>query len=480
MTLKVLLIQPSHRDCIQTLFSIYNTEEGIGFKPPIGLLYIATAIRKMTEHQVDLLDCQLDDIHQGNILEHVKERYDVVGISAWTDFWFQAHGMGKKIKEKYPETHLVYGGPHVNIFPEELLKFPFVDSIILGDGELPIIQLLDKLSGKASLSENKGAIKGIYFAGENPKQFEPFICEDLDSLPIPDRTLLPIERYSSVLSADEYVTTMVTSRGCPFKCVYCKLAFQRPVSRSAESVIAEFREIARLGIKEVEVYDDTFNWSHKRTKAICEGVLKEGIRFKWAVRDRVDRADDEVYALLRKAGCYRVHLGVETGSDRVMKLAKKKISVEQVRKGVALAKKHRFVILTYFMFGLPGETWEDAIKTFDLALELDTDYAEFSITIPYPGTESYDESLKEGIIPEDYWRHFTQSPTPCFMIPYVIENLMGKKELTEIRDIAIKKFYFRPKYMLRELFKVRSMGEFMKKAKMGLGLFNILREKFVR
>src|SRR3989338_1584221 len=100
--LKVLLIQPSNRDCVKTLFSIYNTDEGIGFKPPIGLLYIATAVKEMTSHYVEILDCQLEGVHQGNILEFIKDSYDVIGVSAWTDFWYQSLEIAKKLKERYP------------------------------------------------------------------------------------------------------------------------------------------------------------------------------------------------------------------------------------------------------------------------------------------------------------------------------------------------------------------------------------------
>jgi len=472
--LKLLLIQPSTKDCVRTLFSIYNTEEGIGYKPPIGLLYIATTVNQKSSHSAKILDCQLDDVNHENVLDYIDEDYDVIGISAWTDFWFQAVNIAKKIKEKYPRVHLNMGGPHVNVFPEEVLRFDCVDSVILGDGEYPMVNLLEYLSKPKELSKR---IDGVYFKEEQYTEFRPFICEDLDSVPIPDRTLLPVERYKSVLSSNAYITTMISSRGCPFKCVYCKLEFQRPKSRSAASVVEEFKQIDALGIKEVEIYDDTFNWDHKRTREICEGILENNLKTKWSVRDRVDRAEDGIYGLMKKAGCYRIHLGVETGVDRVLKAIKKKITTEQAKKAIELAKKYKFVILTYFMFGLPEETVEDAKKTIDFALELNTDYAEFSITIPYPGTESYEGSLRDGIIPRDYWREFTRDPSPNYVIPYVIENLISKDELIELRNESIQRFYFRPRYMIREFFRIRNFKELGRKIEMGLGLLDIVKKK---
>ena len=132
------------------------------------------------------------------------------------------------------------------------------------------------------------------------------------------------------------------------------------------------------------------------------------------------------------------------------------------------------------MYGLPGETLEDAYRTIDFALELNTDYAEFSITIPYPGTEAYENALKQKIIPVDYWLNFTMNPNPSFEIPYVIENLISKKELIRLRDQSVKRFYFRLSYLFNELKKVKTITEFLQKFKMGLGLFNLLRGEYTR
>jgi radical SAM superfamily enzyme YgiQ (UPF0313 family) len=401
----------------------------------------------------------------------------VIGISGWTDFWYQALNMAKELKESFPYTHMVMGGPHANIFAKEILKFDFIDSVIMGDGEIPMVKLLSRIAGDDHGSDE---IEGVYFRDHEYKEYIPYVHKDLDSLPVPDRTLLPFERYTSVLSPNKFVTSMITSRGCPFQCVYCKLDFQRPVCRSAESVIKEFEIINDLGIKEVEVYDDTFGWNHKRTIDICNGLLSKNLKLKWTIRDRADRANEEVLILLKKAGCYRIHFGVETGSDRLLKICKKGVVNEQVRSAFKLAKKHRFDILAYFMYGLPGETIEEARRTLDFSIELDPDYAEYSITIPYAGTELYENALKEKIIPFDYWREFTRMPSPSFRIPYVIENSISREELVKLRDLSIRRFYLRPGYIFKEIAKVRTPGEFMRKMRMGIGLLNILRGVFKR
>lgn len=476
--LKLLLIQPSFINSVKSLFIANYADEGIGLKPPIGLLYIATSIREKSHHEVKILDCQLDNVDENNILESIKENYDVIGISAWTDFWYQSLKMAQLFKEKFPNTFIVMGGPHANIFPQQILELNCTDAIVTGDGEIPMLRLLDYLSGEnLSLPQQKPVIPGVYFRGADYTSYTPFICQDLDNLPIPDRTLLPLDRYYSIISPNKYSTSMITSRGCPFDCVFCKLSFQKPVARSAQNVIKEFEAIEKLGIKEIEIYDDTFNWNHQRTKEICAGIMKKNIKLKWAIRDRVDKVKEDVLVELKKAGCYRMHLGVESGSDKILKSIKKRISTQQIRQAVDMAKKHRFIVLTYFMYGLPDETLEDAQKTLDFAIKLDTDYAEFSITIPYPGTEAYLNALKDGIIPYDYWLDFTKNPSPSFEIPYVIENLISRKKLLELRDISIRKFYFRLGYLLREITKIRAWGEFLRKAKIGMNLLFLSRSK---
>lgn len=476
-SLRVLLIQPSYKHCVQSLFSIYNTDDGIGFKPPLGLLYIATALKKAMDCSVKILDCQLDDTDNNNIAEKIKDNYDIVGISVWTDFWFQASAIGKRIKEIFQDVFIVLGGPHINIFPDEILKFDFVDAIVLGDGEIPMIEIVKNFS---KLKKEMVDIPGVYFRKSKNENYISYVCNELESLAIPDRTMLPIKKYTSVLSSNKYVTTMITSRGCPFSCVYCKIKCQKAVSRSTEDVVCEFEEISKLGIEEVEVYDDTFNWNYERTIEICKSIVEKGIKLKWAIRDRVDRVREDVLDYLKKAGCYRIHLGIETGSDKVMKNIKKGITLEQARNAVKLAKKKKFVTLTYFMYGLPGETLSDVKQTLKFALELDSDYVEFSIMIPYPGTESYENALRTGIIKNDYWLDFTRNPVPSFKIPQVIENLISRDDLIRFRDYSIKKYYFRPQYILNELLKLKNFGEFKRKIKMGLGLLNLIEGKSIR
>lgn len=468
--LTVILVQPPARHAVESLFPQSETEEKIGFKPPLGILYVGTFLARHSEHDVLVLDAQVESWDADRLVDEIlRHDPDVVGITAWTDFWYDGFTTAQRLKARAPNVHVVIGGPHVGVYPEITLEHSPADSIVLGDGELPMLLLVNALSKGQTPTD----IPGVHFKehGVRAGPTKWYIEKDLDKLPHPDRRLLPLNKYGSVLAKRRYVTTMITSRGCPFKCTFCKLNFQKTLQRSAANVVEEFGEIKALGISEVEVYDDTFTWSAKRVQEICRLLIERNLGLEWAIRDRVTGVRAENLELLRKAGCARIHLGVESGLDKTLETIKKRITTEQARKAVALAKGAGFVTLTYFMIGLPGETREDVLRTIDFALELDADYSEFNICIPYAGTEMYEWALKNGVIRRDYWQEFGRSPVPDFKIPELIEDKLSRAELMALRDEAIRRFYFRPKFITRELMQLRSVGEFRRKAKMGLSLF---------
>ena len=468
--LRILLIFPPIEGVVVSLLPQVNSEtDGIGFKPPVGLLSIATTVKAFSEHKIKVVDSPAQKMGIGDVVETVENfQPDVVGISAWTDFWFPAFTLGKTIKEKFPDIHLVYGGPHVCIYPEETLNIPFVDSVIACDGEFPFLYLCNMVANSFFSSNIPGLhIKSVGMKNGGERFF---IQKDLDKLPIPDRALLPLNLYTSVLGKTNKITTMITSRGCPFKCIFCKLNFQKTVCHSAEHVVEEFKQIQDSGISEVEVYDDTFTWSKERVQKICLGLIDCGIKVEWAIRDRVTNADPDLLNLMYRAGCRRVHYGIESGVDRVLKRINKKITTQQARNAVSMAKSAGMKVLTYFMIGNMDETIEDMRKTIDFALELNSDYAEFSIAIPYPGTAMYEEALSSGLIKSDYWKEYAMNPKADFVLPQVIENNAGMKTLIHLRNEAIKRFYFSPRFIMRQVKEIRSYNEFSKKAKMGVQL----------
>ena len=469
--IRVLIVQPPTIGCVRSLLpQVEESGEGIGFKPPLGILYLGSMLKRQSCHNVLVVDAQAQRLDfDGLVCKALQFQPDVIGISAWTDFWWPAYETGRRLKAALPNAHLCYGGPHLGIYPNETLALPFVDSVIVGDGEVPFLYLCNLVANGTV----DNSLPGLHFKTHGVKGDGEtiYVHGDLDGLPQPDRTLLPVRCYGSVLSKGDLVTTMITSRGCPHRCTFCKLNFQKTLARSAKSVVEEFRQIHALGIREVEIYDDTFTWSKQRLRQICEALVDADLGIEWAVRDRVNKADPEMFKLMYRAGCRRIHFGIESGVEHVLGRMRKQITTHQARHAVAEAKAAGLTVLTYFMFGNLDESIDDMRETLRFALELNADYAEFSITIPYAGTEMYDEARREGIINTDYWGEYARNPVPDFMPPQLIETGASLAEMLEIRNEAVSRFYFRPRYIARELRRVGSVGELMRKARMGARLF---------
>ncbi|MBI4639152.1 MAG: radical SAM protein [Candidatus Tectomicrobia bacterium] len=438
-----------------------------GCKPPLGILYLGTCLRQRTSADVHLFDGQVLNTSIEDVIKFARRlNPDLVGITTWTDYWYDICLLIDEIKGVLPDTHICLGGPHTGIFPRESLRRKSVDSIIIGDGEAPLVHLIAVMEEKADRS-----FPGLYFSDEEEAigHFHPYVEKDLDAIPIPDRTLLAYNRYDSLL-ANGPMTTMVTGRGCLFRCTFCRLDFQKTVLRSPQGVIAEMDEIAQLGIKEIEIYDDTFGIDRDRVLEICRRMKQRGFTFKLTLRDRVNNIDDEVVAALKEAGLVRIFLGIESASDKTLQRVKKGITVEQARHAVRVIKSHCIEVLAYFMLGLPGETREDFERSLQFAMELEPDYVNFSLTIPYPGTELYKLAMENGVIDHDIWREFVEDPIKNMVMP-VYEERHTRDELLRVHQEIIRKFYFRKEYIFNRLLKIRSFSQFIKNAKEAFALW---------
>lgn len=469
--MKILLINPPASNLILT-----NLPEGISQEdpmPPLGLMYVAAYLKKYTEHEIKILDCLIEKINHEQLKEKIEqEKPDVVGITALTFTIIDVLKTAKIAKQVNPDIKVVLGGPHVNIYPEETLNFPEIDYLILGEGEKPAKDLMDNLDQ----TENLYNFKGIAFK-DNHKIINPGpreLIENLDELPFPARDLIPNKKYTSVLSENNPVTTMFSSRGCPFRCTFCNRAHLGKIfrARSAKNVVDEMEECKRMGIGEIFIYDDTFTINRQRVLDICSEIKNRNLKIFWDVRARVDTVDEELLSLMKNTGCERIHYGVEAGTQKILDAMKKGITLEQVEKTFKLTKKIGIQTLGYFMIGSPQETKQDILQTIKFAKKINPDFACFSITTPYPQTEMYALGLKEKVLPYDIWQKFAENPQPNF-IPMVWEKELSREELFSLFKKAYHSFYLRPSYVLKKIFQLRSWAELKSKIKAGINVFKI-------
>ncbi len=453
--MKVLLINPpSENEIASNTPPIVDEEQG--FFPPLGIMYLAAYAEKYTDHQIEILDTQVEQLSYPQIEQEIRKRNpDVVGITTMTFSLIDSMLTARLAKKVDEDIRVVLGGPHVSIYPEETIEFPEVDYLVLGEGEITFTELLQNFDDKDKLRTITGLVfkdnGGIVNTGSRD------FIKDLDALPYPARYLTPYKKYRSLLAKESYITTMITSRGCPYQCAFCNRPHmgKRFRARSSSNVVDEMAECVKMGINEIAVYDDTFTLDRNRVIEICDGILTRSLKIKWDIRTRVDIVDKKLLLKLKQAGCDRIHYGIEAGTPEMLKVLRKGITLEQAKNAIKWSKEVGISTLAYFMLGSPGETREQIMQTINFARELEPDFAHFSITTPFPATELYTEGLREGVFKTDHWRNFAKNPSEDFESPYWEENL-PRKELIELINSAYKKFYVQPKYILQGILKVRS------------------------
>ncbi len=477
--MRVLLVFPPSRRILRTTQPSFVAGSK-GTTPPLGLLYLASAIKAQTEHQVKVLDLQLPGSSYEDLAREIQTfQPQVVGVSTITFMLLDALDTVAQVKKAARETGrditVVCGGPHVTIFPEETARLQGVDYAISGESEYSLPALLDNLDDQQALA----GIPGVSFVsgGEVISGPEPELIMDLDAVARPDRRLIPYERYASILAGGGLMTTMMTSRGCPYKCIFCDRLGKvfRPIS--AENVVAEMADCVDLGIEEFFLHDDTFTVQRERVLKICELISQKGWDITLDCRSRVNTIDEEQLIALKRAGCRRISFGVESGTPAILKRIKKGITLEQATTAFALARKHGITTLADFMIGHPDETVNEVKRTIAFAKELNPDYAQFSITTPYPATALYSEAMSRDIIKGDVWREFAAHPSQDFEPPRW-DATISKEQLVELVHQAYRGFYLRPRFIFRELMRTKSPKMLALKAtagtKMGLGVLRKL------
>jgi radical SAM superfamily enzyme YgiQ (UPF0313 family) len=467
--MQVLLINPPAENLVKTFAPEALTEE-MGFYPPMGLLYVAAGVKQAhgDRFQIEVLDTQVERMDSARIERFIAERRpDVVGISCMTFLLIDALKVARLAKRVDPKIHVVIGGAHPTIYPEEMASQPDIDSIVIGEGEHAFAELLPALEEGRSLS----GIAGVGFKENGRVVINPgrdFI-RDLDSLPFPDRGLLPTERYYNVLGDSKVtMTSLLTSRGCPFKCTFCTNKDGKICRmRSPENVVREIEACFAQGITDFDIIDDTFTINKKRAMAIAELILERGLKITMDLRARVDTVDQELLDKLAEAGCNRIRFGVESGDPGVLENIQKGITLEQIRKAYPMARKAGMVTFAYFMLGMPGETELEIKKSLKLAKELRPDFAQFLIFTPFPATLSYEEGMRKGILKDDYWREFSAHPTEDFVAQWWTENFTHE-ELEKWQKKVHLSYYYRPAYVWSQLRQVRSFKEFLRKARIAV------------
>lgn len=434
---------------------------------PLGLAYLAAMLEK-NNYKVEILDSIALKKDSNNILNHIKKNnYDVVGITMLTPMYLRACEIIKKIRKENKKIKIIVGGPHVTIMPERTLKEnKEIDVAMHGEGEITIIELIKAFERNKSLKN----IKGIAYRSKDkvimnkPREF----IKNLDEIPLPARHLLPMKVYNPAPTYYRRLPSYIimTSRGCPYRCVYCSRIFGKTFRlHSVERILGEMKIlIEKYGAKEIIFRDDTFTINKKYVKELCNEIIKRGYhkKIEWTCMTRVNLVDKEILKLMRKAGCWSMHYGIETGSQRLLDMIKKDIKVEQIRNAIKWTREAGIETKAFFMLGLPSETREESLATLKFTKELDPDWIQVTITTPYPGTELYYLAKANGDLKSLKWENYQSWAGFADVDLVYVTKGRNAEELKKLQKRALREFYFRPKVILRHLFHLRSFNMFKK------------------
>lgn len=460
--MKVLLINPPYEGNINT-WTPDSTNRAIGAQPPIGIAYLAS-ILEANGIEVSILDANALGLGASGIRERVRrENPDIAGVTAMTLIAPNALAVCRLVKES-SDAVTVVGGPHVSLFPEETLSSEYVDYAMDGESEHTFLEFVKARGRAEAVREIDGM---VYREGGAIRRNRFSIVKDLNALPYPAVHLLPLERYS-LANAQNPFGSIVTSRGCPYKCSFC---IRGPVDkfirfRDPSNVVDEIEYlIKRFKVREINIRNDTVTVKRSHISGICEEILRRNMMIRWQGPTRVDCVDRDLLFLMKKAGCHTLRFGIESGNQGVLDRMNKGITLEQVRNSVRWAREAGIEIMAYFMVGYIDETPETMTDTINFARELSPDGAIFSIGTPLPATELFHEAVKRGMIEEDYWKEYVTGKRHD-RAPYLV------KDAESWAKRALWSFYFRPSYIVRRLGKIKSWDGFKKHA---FGAFSFLR-----
>ena len=429
--------------------------------PSLGIGYIA-AVLAQDGYDVTIIDkcISLDEISaQAN--EIISINPEVVGFYCISENFLYIMEILRIIKGRSPAIITVIGGPHVYGLPEQGMEFPWVDYSIWGEAETTLHQLLASHFKPDAFQK----IAGLIYRENDVIKINPMIISDnLDDFPFPARHLYPpLNQYRpSILAYKQLPATgIITSRGCAHRCIFChsgrgdfRLRFH-----SAEYVLEEMKQLKMdFGIKELIIFDDTFLVNKNRVVSICEGIIRNNLNLSWSCNARADNLSKELLKLLKRAGCWLVQIGVESGNQDILKTIKKGITLKQVEQACRLAYDEGLEVKGYFILGHPNETIETLNDTIQFMTKLPIHYASINFMTPFPGTELWDTAEDYGSIDKQKLEKINYlSNTPAFIPKGLDEDILVSK----FRE-AYLKFYLKPITFFRYIRTVKSMEDIKK------------------
>lgn len=452
--LRVLLINPAIRP--EQFGRFASLLEAM---PCIGVAYIGTFLSQ-AGHDVRIYDDFALRGGETAILAAIEGfQPQAVGVSVLTPVAPAVYALLGRVRSRWPEIRLFAGNIHADLFPEEALAH--VDAVVHGEGEQTSVDLM------AAWAQNKSpvGIPGISVLdnGEVVTGPERELVKDLDSFPFPNWDLLPVNRYSLLPlgTVAKPIVAVAASRGCPYRCTYCALENQGKIyrKRSVANVVDEIEHnVRRFGVKQIGFMDPIFPMGRKHAIEFSKEMIRRGLNEKvvWLSELRTDSVDREALEWLKKSGCRRLVFGIESGVDSLLKAVNKGNKASVSRETIHHCREVGITTVGLFMIGMPGETPAQTQETIEYACSLELDFAKFAITVPFPGSELFEQMRRDGQLNRTDWENYTTFNPDIHNI-VVASRVQSPAQLLEALREATFRFYMRPRLIARQLLTIRTI-----------------------
>lgn len=418
--------------------------------PPLGILYLATVLKKRGI-EVSVLDQPAKGLTTKETIKWIrKEDPDILGFSTFASSGRTAALISKEVKKENPNITIVFGNYYATFNSERILKkYPSVDIIVRGEGEKTIIDLVDCLHNEGKLKK----VLGITFRNKNRIVSAPnrSLIKNLDSLPFPERKLIDDEYHCMIagaIAAPKKFTSIVSSRGCVYRCRFCscrKFARNTWRPRSVQNTLEELHFLASEGYKQFIFVDDSFTLNQKRVIKLCRRMRKEKIDMEWICEGRVDNCSYEMLREISKAGCKVLYFGIESANQRILNYYNKQTTPQQSKSAVKSARKAGIdVIIGSFIVGAPDETRREIQNTIEFAKQIPIDLPQFNILGVYPGTDIWHEFEMKGLLKGgEYWE-------TGIAVSEICPSAVPLPEIKRMIHEAFYQFVRRPSFLLKQ------------------------------
>ncbi len=446
-------------------------------RAPDWLAY-ATAVLEEAGIEAKLFDFPAMDLDKEDLRRLVwREDPDFVVLDTTTPSIYSDIECARICKEE-SHTRVIMVGPHVSALPEDTLRLAegSVDVVCIGEYDYTVLDVVRNF-------HDLNSVKGIGYCDENGSAIiteRRLLVEDLDSLPFPAWHHLDLMRYFDGGKLYPYID-IFSGRGCPHRCTFCLwpqvMHGNRVRLRSPAKVVDEIEHDIELCPEVVQggeffFEDDTFTLVKSNAMAICEEILSRGLKITFSVNARTDTANEELFTLLKRAGCRELLVGFESGDSEILSKIQKKETAEDAYRFMELARKTRMDVHGCFVLGLPGETKQSMENTIQLALDLGLHTVQFSAAVPFPGTTYFDYCRENGLLNTEKWDDWLSEGEQAGVIDY---PGLGREAVREAVDRGLKRFYFRPTYMIKFLLQTRSRSDLYRKLRGAKNFLSYLR-----